>query len=174
LREGLEAVSELKNEGRIGAVGFGFYPVELWRRVLGGFDFDVALIHNHYCLHDTRLLELLPLAKDKGTGVVNGSPFASGLLTDRGAPDWHPAPTEARRTFRAAAEFCRNAGSSLSRLAIQFASQNTAIPTTLFSSADPQTVFDNVRWSEQACDEGLLQEVQRILAPVRDRDWNYV
>lgn len=174
LDEGLETVLELKREGRVGAVGFGFYPADLWRHVLSAYPIDVALIHNHHCLHDTRLLELLPLAQRNGVGVVNGSPFASGLLTELGAPEWHPASPEARACFRAAADFCRNAGSSLSQLAIQFATQNPAIPTTLFSSADPGLVFDNVRWSEQPLDQGLLKEVQRILAPVRDQDWNYV
>ena len=34
LGEGLEALRELKREGRIGAVGFGIYPMDLWHRVL--------------------------------------------------------------------------------------------------------------------------------------------
>jgi L-galactose dehydrogenase len=174
LSEGHDAVQELKAEGRIGAVSYGTYPTDLWRRILDTTDVDAALIHNHYCLNDTRLLELLPAASKRGIGVINGAPFASGLLTERGASRWHPASDEDRRVFRVAAEFCRSQGACLSQLAIQFASQNPAIPTTLFSSADPESVARNVHWSEEGYDACLLKEVQKILEPVRNKEWTYV
>ena len=173
LSEGLEAVRELKKEGRIGNVSFGIYPVDLWRRIFTTLDVDAALVHNHYCLNDTLLLELLPLAQAKGIGIVNGAPFASGLLTDGGPAFWHPAGPEDRAVFRRAAEFCRKQGLSICQLALQFASQNPDIPTTLFSSADPEAVRRNVRWHEQPCDIQLLAEVQKILEPVRDKQWSY-
>jgi len=174
LSEGLEAVRELQREGKTHAVGFGFYPADLWVRVLRSVDFDVALIHNHYCLNDTQLESLLPLARAaRDVGVINASPFASGLLTDRGAPGWHPASVEERAYFCKAAEHCRRAGYPLTRLAIQFAAQHPVIPTTLFSSADPAAVVDNVRWSQEPFDAALLQEVRQILAPVCNREWNY-
>jgi L-galactose dehydrogenase len=176
LTEGLEAVTELKREGRIGAVGFGFYPADLWEQVLQSVDFDVALIHNHYCINDTRLENLIPLAQAADdVGIINGSPFASGLLTDAGAPSWHPASQSDRALFCKAAEFCRRTtGQPITRLAIQFATQHPLIPTTLFSSADPASVVENVRWSDEPCDAALLKEVRQILAPVFNREWNYV
>jgi L-galactose dehydrogenase len=173
LLEGLATLQEMKREGRIGALGFGIYPMDLWRRVLDDCDPDAALVHNHYCLNDTRLLELLPLARRNGTGVINGSPFASGLLTDRGPANWHPAGPEERAVFRRAAELCRAQGTSLSKLAIQFASQHPEIPTTLFSSANPASVVQNVQWHEEPLDPSLLAEVQAILVPVCDREWSY-
>lgn len=173
LSEGYDAVCELKREGRIGAVSFGIYPMDLWKRIFGSMDIDAGLVHNHYCLNDTQLLDLLPIAREKGIGVINGSPFASGLLTGRGAASWHPASSEDRAVFRAAAEFCRNRGVSLSQLALQFASQNPEIPTTLFSSADPDSVASNVRWYEEPYDSWLLCEVRRVLEPVRNKEWNY-
>jgi L-galactose dehydrogenase len=171
LGEGLDSLRELKAEGRIGALGFGIYPLDLWRRILLGCDIDAALVHNHYCLNDTALLELLPLARPRGIGIVNAAPFGSGLLTDRGPADWHPAPPDARALFRSAAEFCRREGSSISRLALQFASQNPGIPTTLFSAADPDTVRRNVQWHGEPLDEALLAGVREILGPVMNRQW---
>lgn len=174
LTEGYEAVCELKKEGRIGAVSFGIYPMDLWTRIFRSMDIDAGLVHNHYCLNDTQLLDLLPIARQKGIGIINGSPFASGLLTDRGPASWHPASPEDRAIFRAAADFCRNHGSSLSQLALQFSSQNPEIPTTLFSSANPDSVVKNVRWSEEPYDPALLDEVRKILDSVQDREWDYV
>ncbi len=173
LTEGYETVQELKREGRIGNVSFGIYPMDLWKRIFTTLEIDAALVHNHYCLNDTRLLELLPIAAEKGIGIVNGSPMASSLLTDRGPAAWHPASAEDRAIFSAAAEFCQSQGTSISKLAIQFASQNPEIPTTLFSSANPASVRLNVECHEEPCDENLLAEVRKILAPVMNKEWSY-
>jgi L-galactose dehydrogenase len=173
LSEGLEAVHELKREGRIGAVSFGIYPVDLWARILRDYDVDAALIHNHYCLNDTRLLDLLPMAEAKGIGVINASPFASGLLTDRGPPDWHPASASHRTLFAQAAALCQSRGTSISKLAFQFSSQNPDIPTTMFSTADAASVARNVTWFDEAVDSELVSEVQSLLAPVMNKDWTY-
>jgi L-galactose dehydrogenase len=83
LTEGYDAVQELKREGRIGGVSFGIYPMDLWLRIFSTLPMDAALVHNHYCLNDTQLLKVLPLAAKENVGIINGSPFASGLLTDR-------------------------------------------------------------------------------------------
>jgi L-galactose dehydrogenase len=173
LCEGLESLHELKREGRIGAVSLGIYPIDLWHRIFADYNVDTGLVHNHYCLNDVLLLDLLPVARDKGIGVINGSPFASSLLTDRGPADWHPARPEDRRVFRCAAEFCRGRGVPISKLALQFSSQHPGIPTTLFSSASAESVLRNVQWHEEPCDKVLLAEVQAILQPVFNKQWDY-
>ena len=173
LAEGLAAVQELKREGRIGAVSFGIYPIDLWRRIFAECEVDAALVHNHYCLNDTRLLELLPIALHKGIGIINASPFGSGLLTDRGPADWHPADAADRAVFASAADYCRRHGTNISQLALQFSSQNPAIPTTLFSSANPEAVKRNVAWHAELLDAELLAEVQKLLRPVMNKLWNF-
>ncbi|MGA7523224.1 MAG: aldo/keto reductase [Acidobacteriaceae bacterium] len=173
LTEGYESVQELKHEGRIGAVSFGIYPMDLWKRIFASLDIDAALVHNHYCLNDTQLLDLLPMARQKRIGIINGSPFASGLLTDRGPAAWHPADAEARALFREAADFCKAQGTSISRLALQFSSQNPELPTTLFSTARPDAVRSNVADYEQPYDQSLVQKVTRILLPVLNQEWSY-
>ena len=113
------------------------------------------------------------MAQSKQIGIINASPFACGLLTDQGAPQWHPADTHARIVFQSAAEFCRRQGIPIAQLALQFASQNPDIPTTLFSSADPELVRQNIEWLEQPYDAGVLAEVRKILQPVQDKQWEY-
>ena len=173
LEEGLNTLHELKSEGIIGAVSCGIYPMELWHRIFKNYAIDVALTHNHYCLNDTRLLELLPLAAEKGIGIINASPFGSGLLTDRGPADWHPSNDEQRACFKRAAYFCREQGCNLSQLALQFSSQHPNIPTTLFSSANPDSVRRNVDWFEQPYDPELLRQIREILEPVINFQWPY-
>jgi len=173
LSEGFATLGELKREGRIGNVSFGIYPMDLWLQIFSTLPIDAGLVHNHYTLNDTRALELLPMAAKKGIGIINGSPFGSGLLSGREAPAWHPAREEERRLFRAAAAFCQANGSSISKLALQFSSQNPAFPTTLFSSSRSESVRRNVQWHQEPCDPELLRGVQDILAPVMNKQWDY-
>jgi L-galactose dehydrogenase len=171
LTEGLDTVRGLQRAGRVGAVGLGFYPIDLWQRVIADYPIDVALVHNHCGLHDTRIDALLPLASARGVGVISASPFGSGLLTERGAPSWHPATANDRAVVARAAGFCRDAGTSIEQLAFQFACQRAPVATTLFSAADPATVVRNIAWAETPFDPDLVAAVRAMLAPIIDRDW---
>jgi len=173
LSEGLETLNLLKQEGRIGAVSFGIYPMDLWERIFNDYRIDAALVHNHYCLHDVSLLQLMPLAHEKGIGLINASPFGSGLLTERGPAHWHPANKAERAFFSDAAELCKQYGTSISRLAMQFSSQNAAIPTTMFSSSNPKSVLQNIQWSQEPLNPELLAKVQELLKPVMNKQWEY-
>ena len=173
LTEGVETLLALKREGRIGNVSYGIYPMDLWHRIFDTLPADAALVHNHYALNDTRALELLPVAEQKGIGIINASPFASGLLSGREAPAWHPASEADRKLFRAATALCQERGTSISQLAFQFSSQNPAFPTTLFSTTRSASVFKNLAWYREPYDPKLLAEVQQILAPVMNKQWDY-
>jgi L-galactose dehydrogenase len=91
LDEGFATLAALKQEGRIGSIGAGIYPMDLWARVVAEAPVDAILVHNHYNLNDTRLVDLLPACKKKDIGVISASPFASGLLSGGMIADWHPA-----------------------------------------------------------------------------------
>ena len=173
LNEGVETLLELKQQGRLGNVSFGIYPMDLWHRIFNTLPADAGLVHNHYTLSDTRALELVPAANQNGIGFINGSPFGSGLLSGREAPGWHPATEDDRRCFREAKEICEQRGVPLSKLALQFSSQNPEFPTTLFSSSRTESVRRNVQWHEESFDPDLLAAVRRVLAPVMNKQWDY-
>lgn len=173
LSEGYETLLELRDAGRIGGVSFGIYPMDLWHRILDELPIDAMLVHNHYCLNDTRATELLPKAEERGVALINASPFASGLLSGREAPDWHPATEEDRAVFRQATQLCIDAGVPIAKLALQFSAANPRIPTTMFSSASSDSVERNLRWIEEPYEDELIAEVRRVLAPVRDKQWDY-
>jgi aryl-alcohol dehydrogenase-like predicted oxidoreductase len=173
LSEGLEALAGLKQKGEIGGVSVGTYPIELCRRIIRDCPVDTIMIHNHYCLNDTMMLDLVPLAKEKGVGLINASPFAMGLLSDREAPFWHPAKESERDRFRQAADFCRSRGTTISKLAIQFSTRNPDIPITVFSTSRPEAVKLNIEWANHPYDPVLVEDVQRLLGPLFNKDWDF-
>lgn len=173
LHEGFPTLHALKAEGVIGAVGAGIYFMALWKRVLTSVTVDVALLHNHHTLCDVRSYELLPLLASRKVAAINAAPLASGLLSGAAPAPWHPANAAARALFARAAELARERGSSLPRLALQFAASEARLPITLFSCADPTTLRTNLGWLGEEPDWTLVAEVQQLLEPVMNVQWSY-
>ena len=118
----------------------------------------------HYSLNDTLLTDYLDFFEQHGIGVINASPFSMGLLSQRGAPDWHPASKALREACAKAAAYCQEKGYPIDKLAIQFStSLNPRIASTLFSSANPQNVLKNINYVNEPIDEQLVKEVQAII-----------
>ena len=69
-----------------------------------------------------------------------------GLLNTRQLPDWHPASKEIQEICKQAAEFCKQNGADIAKLAVQFSTgKSDRIPTTLVSTANPANIRKNAR-----------------------------
>jgi aryl-alcohol dehydrogenase-like predicted oxidoreductase len=119
----------------------------------------------HYTLNDDSLTDYLDYFESQHIGVINASPFSMGLLTERGAPDWHPAPEALKRLAAKAAAYCKGKGVSIEQLAVSYAVANPRIATTLFSTTNPENVLKTIRYAETPLDRELLKEVQQLFEP---------
>eukprot|EP00245_Coleochaete_scutata_P006020 TRINITY_DN20127_c0_g1_i1.p1 TRINITY_DN20127_c0_g1~~TRINITY_DN20127_c0_g1_i1.p1 ORF type:complete len:319 (-),score=61.36 TRINITY_DN20127_c0_g1_i1:282-1238(-) len=178
VNETLPALNKLKEAGKVRFVGITGLPLKIFRTVLDKAPpglVDCVLSYCHYSLNDSSLEDLLKYLEEKHVGVISASPLAMGLLTEQGPPVWHPAPPEVKERCAAAAEHCKGKEKNLPRLALQFASQNPAISTTLVGMFTPQMVQENVaaviEAAERGLDKELLEEVAQILQPVKNVTW---
>lgn len=170
--ETLPALVELRNKGLVKHVGITNLTLRHFKYVIDHVPentVESVLSFCHYCLNDDALTDYLDYFEEKGTGVINASPFSMGLLTERGAPDWHPAPKPLQDVCRKAMEYCRSKGESIEKLAVQFSVNNPRIATTLFSTTRAASVLQNIKWANEPINEKLLAEVQKIIEP-RFRD----
>ena len=165
--ETLPALVELRDKGIVKHVGItDLQPENLKWVVEHAPAGTVESILNfcHYSLNDTLLADYLGFFEQHNVGVINASPFSMGLLSQRGAPDWHPAGKDLQRACAKAAAYCEEQGYPIDKLAIQFStSMNPRIATTLFSSANPQNVLKNIQYVNEPMDEELVQKVQEII-----------
>lgn len=165
--ETLPALVELRKKGIVRHVGItDLQPENLHWVIEHSPEGTVESILNfcHYSLNDDMLLDYLDFFEEKGIGVINASPFSMGLLSQRGTPDWHPAPAPLKEACAKAAAYCQEKGYPIEKLAIQFStSLNPRIATTLFSSANPQNVLKNIDYVNQPMDEQLVKEVKAII-----------
>ena len=140
--ETLPALVELREKGIVKHVGItDLQPENLKWVVEHAPEGTVESILNfcHYSLNDTLLADYLGFFEQHNVGVINASPFSMGLLSQRGAPAWHPAGKDLQEACAKAAKYCEEQGYPIDKLAIQFStSLNPRIATTLFSSANPR------------------------------------
>ena len=165
--ETLPALTKLRDEGVVRHVGITDLQPENLRWVIEHSPegtVESVLCFCHYSLNDELLLDYLPFFEERGIGVVNASPFSMGLLSQRGAPGWHPAPESLKEACRKAAEHCAAKGCPIEKLAVQYStSLNPRIATTLFSSANPKNVLKNIAYVNEPIDDQLVSEVQQII-----------
>jgi aryl-alcohol dehydrogenase-like predicted oxidoreductase len=165
--ETLPALVELRKEGVVRHVGITDLQPENLKWVIEHCEagtVESVLNFCHYCLNDELLLDYLDFFEANNIGVVNASPFSMGLLSQRGAPAWHPAPESLKEACRRAAAYCQEKDYPIEKLAIQYStSLNPRIATTLFSSANPKNVLKNIEYVNAPMDEELVKEVQAII-----------
>lgn len=171
--ETLPALVELKQKGVVGHVGITDLQLENLQWVVEHSDGMVESILNfcHYCLNDDKLLDFLDYFESKGVGVINASPLSMGLLSSRGAPQWHPAPKALAEACAKAAKHCAERGYPIEKLAVQYAVSNPRIAGTLFSSANPVNVQHNINWANEEPDWQLVKEVQEIIGNQKRVSW---
>ena len=173
--ETLPALVELREKGVVKHVGItDLQPENLKWVVEHAPEGTVESILNfcHYSLNDTLLADFLGFFEQHNVGVINASPFSMGLLSQRGAPDWHPASAELKAACAKAAAYCEEQGYPIDKLAIQFStSLNPRIATTLFSSANPKNVLKNIQYVNEPMDEELVKKVQEIIGDQMFSRW---
>src|SRR5436309_2077623 len=166
IHETLPALRKVREQGKARFIGITGYPLKIFRTVLDQTGVDTILSYCRYSLNDTSLETLIPYLQHREVGIINASPLSMGLLTERGAPDWHPAPEALKVACVKAAAHCRARGVDIAQLALQFSLAHPAIATTLVGTASPDNLKKNVAWSEQPPDPEMLAEVRAILAPM--------
>lgn len=174
VNETLPALVELKEKGVVGHVGITDLQLENLKWVIEHTpDGTVETVLNfcHHSLNDDKLIDYLDFFDQHNIGVINASPFSMGLLTQRGIPDWHPAPKPLVEACKRAAEYCNEQGYPIEKLAIQFSVSNKRIPTTLFSSSNPESILKNIEYIQEPIDWNLVKKVKEIIGDQQRVSW---
>ena len=160
--ETLPALVELRNEGIVKHIGITNLNLRHFKYVIDHVPqgtVESVLSFCHYTLNDDSLRDYFEFFESHHIGIINASPYSMGLLTEHGAPDWHPAPEALKRVTRKAIDYCKSKGVSIEQLAMSFSTANPRIATTLFSSTNPENVLKSIRYANTPLDMELLSEI---------------
>lgn len=169
---GFPALAELRAEGVVRAIGFGMNYSDLLARFVADLDVDVVLCAGRWTLLErTAFDDLLPECARRGTSVVVGGAYNSGLLADPYAPDAHynyrQAPQDMLARARRLDAVCARHGVPLKAAALRYPFAHPVVASVLVGAADAREARENaelfahaipdVLWTDMV-ERGLLDE----------------
>ncbi|MHC4623442.1 MAG: aldo/keto reductase [Planctomycetota bacterium] len=170
--ETIPAMVKLKEQGKIRFMGVTGYPLTPLRKIIEAADIDTVLTYCRYNLMDITMDDILtPAVRQKGIGLINASPLHMRVLTDKGAPYWHPAPKQVFEVARNVAVLCRQRGTTIADLAMQFVLAHKDVAITLVGTSKLHHVDANVKIVGTQADPELLTEVLEMIKPVANICW---
>jgi aryl-alcohol dehydrogenase-like predicted oxidoreductase len=167
-RGALEALESLRAQGVIGAIGLGQRRHDFHHQAIETGRFDVILTYNDYHpLRTTAAETILPLATERGVGVLNGSPLAHGLLVGRD-PEALAQAVRSRvseRDLRAAGRlyrWCRERNLSMVAITLQFSLRQPGIHCTLTGPKTPAELAENLEAAATPLPEPIWDELAAL------------
>ena len=167
-----ELLSELKSEGVIRYAGLGgTTPYEL-AHIINTGEYDVVLTaFNYSLLWQEALISVIPAAKQKGMGIVIGSPLQQGALArvyqdqvDHKAR-WLSPPR--REQYKRLYALVDDLGIPITELALRFVISNLDISTVLMGARSVAEVEQNVHSVEAGpLPSDVLHAINEIAAMV--------
>jgi D-threo-aldose 1-dehydrogenase len=130
---GVAALVELRDQGVVRAIGVGMNQAEMLTEFVRRTDIDLVMMAGRYTLLDQRAAaDLLPLAEERGIGVIAAGVYNSGISsTVRPEPgatyDYAPASHETVARVHAIADVCEEHWVTLPQAALAFPLRHRAV-----------------------------------------------
>ncbi|WP_417274976.1 aldo/keto reductase [Celeribacter halophilus] len=162
---GYRALSELREAGKISAIGAGVNTWQICERLLGEAEFDGFLLAGRYTLLEQDPLDsFLPLCIKRDVGIILGGPYNSGILATgaiEGARyDYAPAPEHILARVRKLGEVCAAHDTPLIAAALQFPLGHEAVKTVIPGASTPEEVRQNVAIFETVIPQALWSDLK--------------
>tara|TARA_R110002049_G_scaffold150865_2_gene314124 strand:- start:112 stop:1158 length:1047 start_codon:yes stop_codon:yes gene_type:complete len=146
---GYLALNELREAGRIAAIGAGVNTWQICEKLLGEGAFDCFLLAGRYTLLEQDPLEtFLPLCTKRDVGIILGGPYNSGILATgpiEGARyNYAPAPPAILDRVAKIAAICADHATPMIAAALQFPLAHPAVKTVIPGAANPRELRQNI------------------------------
>lgn len=147
---GLPYLQKLKAEGKIGAIGIGVNETAIAIDILKAQPLDVILLAGRWTLLDrSGEAELVPLAREKGTSLVLGGIYNSGILAIGAKPgawfNYQPASEAILARVRDLEVRAAAEGASLPQVALQFGLTRPGVASVLVGTASIPQLEQNLK-----------------------------
>jgi D-threo-aldose 1-dehydrogenase len=169
---GVDALVELREQGVVGAIGAGMNQSAMLTEFVRRTDVDVVMVAGRFTLLDRSALDdLLPVAAERGVGVVAAAVYNSGLLSSETIDpaahfDYGSAPAEVVERAQRIAEICHDHGVSLPAAAIRYPLRHPAVVSVVTGMRTKDHVRSTVGRYRADIPEGLWEELDAAgLAP---------
>ena len=160
------ALDDLRRAGTIRAVGLGVNEAEMCERFARAGDFDTMMLAGRYSLlEQPALARFMPLALEKGIGLMLGGIFNSGILATGPVPgaryNYREAPPEILDKVRRIEAICAAHGTRLPTAALHFALAHPAVAAVVMGAVRPAEVEAQVHALNAVPPQGLWGDLKR-------------
>ena len=165
----LEVLEELRTRGEIRAIGLGNRTHRWQRHIIDSGRADVILPSYDYHPIRQSMAPLLDHAHAANVGVVNGSPYQSGLLAGidlealAASQGENPDIERARQIYA----WCRAQNIEVGALAVQFSMREPRISATLVGPRTVAELEDNLRHATASISEAQWAAFAAFLADLQ-------
>jgi D-threo-aldose 1-dehydrogenase len=163
---GVQALVELRDQGVVRAIGAGMNQSAMLARFVRETDVDLVMLAGRFTLIDQSALDdLLPLALERGVGVLAVGVYNSGLTSRPTVPDdatydYAAAPAERVERARRIAAVCAAHGTTLPDAALAFPRRHPAVVSVVVGVRGADQVAETVRRERAVVPEALWQELE--------------
>ncbi|WP_338021892.1 aldo/keto reductase [Amphibacillus cookii] len=143
-----KALTDLRDEGVIKGWGIGVNTTEPIELLLGLEEVrpDICLSATQYTLldHEKALEHVMPMAKEKGVGIVVGAPYSSGALLGGHSYNYGDIPQEVADQIKQLEEVAAKYDTTLKAAALQFSTAHPSVAAVIPGSTRPERIKNDL------------------------------
>lgn len=162
----VEGLIELRESGRVDAIGVAAAPVPLMARYVATGVFDAVLIHNRFTVVDQSAAPVFVDAHARDMTVFNAAPFGSGILVTGPRPgaiyDYRPATPELIGWVERLEKVCVAHGVSLAAVALHFSLRSPLVDSTIVGVASPGRRAQLDELAATPVPDDIWEELERL------------
>ncbi|KAK7872651.1 hypothetical protein R5R35_002647 [Gryllus longicercus] len=180
VEETLPTMEGFVKEGKVKFIGISAYSLDLHKETIEKSKVKISTVitFTRDTLIDDSLREFIPIFKSLGVGVIEAASPCMALLTNAGPRDWHPAKKEVKELCAKAAQYCKDNGVELARLAINHALSQEGPAVHIVGMPDRKVLNSNLDLLYNgltAKEKEVLKEINaRYLSKVPEKSWGDV
>jgi len=144
-----KAISKLKDDNMIQAIGVGVNETEMCVRFAQEGDFDCMILAGRYTLLEQEGLEnFFPMALKKNIGIILAGVFNSGILAkgikSNSTYDYGKIPSHIAEKYIKIDKVCKEFNIPIAAAALQFCNANEAVSTMILGMDRPIQINENI------------------------------
>ncbi|XP_042226820.1 L-galactose dehydrogenase-like isoform X2 [Homarus americanus] len=180
LEETLPALQKVVEQGKARHIGITGYPLHLLQEVIerSSINIELVLSYARNTLLDDTLKEFIPFFQSRNIGVINAAAVSMGLLCHGNLVGWHPATQNIKDACQQAAQFCKDTGVDLGRLAVQHSLKLDGVSTHLMGNNNTNILrknLDSVLTPPTPLEEKVALELKlKFFDPLPRKHWEGV
>ena len=168
--ESYRALSDLKRQGRVKAVGIGAKDWTVIRELYDEVPFDWVMLANSFTIyrHPGELLRFMETLKGDGVGIINSALFHGGFLTGGSSFDYaevDPDSEQGKKLYawrKAFEALCLEHGVVPGDAALHFGMSHPAIASVALNTSKPETMRRNVETLRKNIPGGFWKAMKQL------------